>query len=120
MSNINKLIKHLLPEKQLSDAFGNSLVLALSGGFQDAYTYNCRDKVFSNAQTGNVVLMSQNFMEGNWLAGMRYLFPLFAFAFAIGAGLGGIMTGVYGNHVIWVSCILLLISCIFMSLYKIK
>lgn len=42
------------------------IFLALSGGFQDAYTYNCRDEVFSNAQTGNVVLMSQHFMEGRW------------------------------------------------------
>ena len=48
----------LLSEKQMSEAFINSIFLALSGGFQDAYTYNTRDKVFSNAQTGNVVLMA--------------------------------------------------------------
>ncbi len=48
----------------------------LSGGFQDAYTYNTRNEVFSNAQTGNVVLMSQNFMTGKWEAGLKYLFPL--------------------------------------------
>ena len=40
----------------------NSEFLALSGGFQDAYTYNARNEVFCNAQTGNVVLMSQHFM----------------------------------------------------------
>ena len=45
-------------------------------GFQDAYTYNTRNEVFSNAQTGNVVLMSQNFMTGKWEAGLKYLFPL--------------------------------------------
>ena len=50
---------------QMSETFLNSAVLAVSGGFQDAYTYFTRDKVFSNAQTGNVVLMSQNFMTGN-------------------------------------------------------
>ena len=38
----------------------------MSGGFQDAYTYFTRDEVFSNAQTGNVVLMSHNFMTGQW------------------------------------------------------
>ena len=42
--------------KQMSEAFINSAFLALSGGFQDAYTYNTRNEVFSNAQTGNVVL----------------------------------------------------------------
>ena len=64
-------IKHLLSEKQMSEAFVNSVFLALSGGFQDAYTYNTRNEVFSNAQTGNVVLMSQNFMTGKWEAGLK-------------------------------------------------
>ena len=59
------------------------MFLALSGGFQDAYTYNCRDEVFSNAQTGNVVLMSQNFLEGNFTAGLRYLFPILFFAMGV-------------------------------------
>lgn len=58
-------------------------ILCISGGFQDAYTYNCRDKVFANAQTGNMVLMGQNFAMGNWYQGMRYLFPVFAFAVGI-------------------------------------
>lgn len=69
-------VGRLLSENQMSEAFINSMFLALSGGFQDAYTYNCRDEVFSNAQTGNVVLMSQNFLEGNFTAGLRYLFPI--------------------------------------------
>ena len=64
------LVGRLLSENQMSEAFINSMFLALSGGFQDAYTYNCRDEVFSNAQTGNVVLMSQNFLEGNFTAGL--------------------------------------------------
>ena len=45
---------------QTSETFLLSAILALSGGFQDAYTYNVRNGVFSNAQTGNVVLMSQH------------------------------------------------------------
>ena len=64
----------------MSEAFINNAFLALSGGFQDAYTYNTRNEVFSNAQTGNVVLMSQNLMTGNWQKGLRYLVPLLAFA----------------------------------------
>ena len=65
---------------QMSEAFITSVFLALSGGFQDAYTYNVRNKVFSNAQTGNVVLMSQHFMLGEWQRGLHYLIPLLAFA----------------------------------------
>ena len=65
---------------QMSEAFITSVFLALSGGFQDAYTYFTRDEVFSNAQTGNVVLMSQHFMLGEWQRGLHYLIPLLAFA----------------------------------------
>ncbi len=73
----DKLIRK---EKQMSEAFITSAFLALSGGFQDAYTYNTRNEVFANAQTGNVVLMSQHFMKGAWMEGIRYLLPLIAFA----------------------------------------
>lgn len=68
---------------QMSESFLNSAVLAVSGGFQDAYTYFARDKVFSNAQTGNVVLMSQEFMMGNFIGGIKYLLPFLAFGFGV-------------------------------------
>lgn len=73
----------LLFRQQMSDAFVNSVFLTLSGGFWDAYTFNTRDGVFSNAQTGNVVLMSQHFMSGEWYDGLRYLLPLIAFAMGV-------------------------------------
>lgn len=72
-----------LPENQMSEAFINSVFLALSGGLQDAYTYNTREGVFSNAQTGNVVLMSQYIMMGEWKTALCYLFPLVAFALGV-------------------------------------
>ena len=68
---------------QTSETFLLSALLALSGGFQDAYTYNVRDEVFSNAQTGNVVLMSQYFMMGQWKVSLSYLFPILAFAMGV-------------------------------------
>lgn len=77
------LVRCLLPENQMSEAFINSMFLALSGGLQDAYTYNCRGGVFSNAQTGNVVLMSQNLMAGNWMAGLKFFIPLLAFTLGV-------------------------------------
>ena len=75
MENNNKL--------QTSESFILCCVLALSGGFQDAYTYNVRDYVFSNAQTGNIVLMSQYFMSGEFMTAVRYLFPIIAFALGV-------------------------------------
>ena len=72
-----------LPQNQMSEAFINNAVLALSGGFQDAYTYNTREGVFSNAQTGNVVLMSQSFMSGEWMTMLHYLIPVIAFVLGV-------------------------------------
>jgi len=68
---------------QTSESFRLSALLSFSGGLQDAYTYNVRDKVFANAQTGNVVLMSQNFMQGNIMQGFHYMCPLLSFALGI-------------------------------------
>ena len=68
---------------QTSESFRLSALLSLSGGFQDAYTYNVRGHVFANAQTGNVVLMSQSLMQGDLAGAARYMLPLLAF----GAGI---------------------------------
>ena len=66
--------------KQASDSLLVGVLLSASGGLQDAYTYNIRDEVFANAQTGNIVLLGQNLMLGNWEIALRYLLPLLAFA----------------------------------------
>ncbi len=55
------------------------VLLAFSGGFQDAYTYIVRDHVFANAQTGNVVLMSTHLLSGNFSTSVGYLLPILAF-----------------------------------------
>ena len=68
---------------QTSETFVLSAILAMSGGFQDAYTYNVRKEVFSNAQTGNIVLMSQHIMMGELMKGLSYLFPVVAFALGV-------------------------------------
>lgn len=60
-------------------------LLTLSGGLQDAYTYFSRGHVFANAQTGNIVLLSQGLFSGNLLQAARYLFPLLAFALGVAA-----------------------------------
>ena len=72
-----------LPQNQMSEAFTNNAILALSGGLQDAYTYNTREGVFSNAQTGNVVLMSQSLMSGEWMNMLHYLIPVIAFTLGV-------------------------------------
>lgn len=66
-----------------SESFLLSALLSFSGGLQDAYTYIVRGKVFANAQTGNVVLMSQNLMCGQWRQGLYYLCPLLSFSLGV-------------------------------------
>ncbi len=65
--------------KQMSEYMILGVVLTLAGGFQDAYSYNCRGQVFANAQTGNIVLLGQNIASGNFQNALHYLFPLLAF-----------------------------------------
>ena len=59
------------------------MLLAVSGGFMDAYSYLLRDRVFANAQTGNILLFGVNLSEGNIAAAARYFFPVFSFAAGI-------------------------------------
>lgn len=77
---LNRIAGRLAFKGQMSESLVLSLLLSLSGGFQDAYTYVMRGHVFANAQTGNIVLMSSGFISGEWMSGLRYLLPVSAFA----------------------------------------
>ena len=68
---------------QMSESFLTAVFLSLSGGLQDAYTYIYRGEVFANAQTGNIVLLSQSLVERKWSTVIHYLIPLGFFAMGI-------------------------------------
>ena len=70
---------------QMSDSMLTAFFIILSGGLQDAYTYCCRGKVFANAQTGNIVLMSQSLFEGDFARFAHYFIPVLAFALGVAA-----------------------------------
>lgn len=70
-------------EKQMSESFLTAVFLTLSGGLQDAYTYLCRDGVFANAQTGNIVRMSAFLFSGEISESLLFLIPLLSFAAGI-------------------------------------
>lgn len=70
-------------QKQISESLQLGIILALSGGFMDAYSYVCRGKVFANAQTGNILLCGVHLSEGNWQLALRYLCPIIAFALGL-------------------------------------
>ena len=60
-----------------------TLFLTLAGGFQDAYSYNCRDHVFANAQTGNMLLFGVNAAGGDFAEAMKYFWPVITFTVGI-------------------------------------
>lgn len=68
---------------QTSESIRLGILLALSGGFMDAYSYLERGRVFANAQTGNMLLVGVNLAEGNFRAMLNYLLPVLAFALGI-------------------------------------
>lgn len=70
-------------EQQMSETFRLGVLLAVCGGFLDAYTYICRGKVFANAQTGNMVLLGLNLVQGQVAKAMTYVIPIVAFALGI-------------------------------------
>ncbi len=83
MVNLQKFRNFITKQNQMSDAFFINLILLFSGGFQDAYTYVVRGKVFANAQTGNLVLMSTHLLAGKWALGLKYMFPIVSFMLGI-------------------------------------
>lgn len=78
-----RLIGTHSPHGQMSEAFLTAIFLSMSGGLQDAYTYLFRGGVFANAQTGNIVLLSVNLLNGNTGQAVRYLIPVFFFALGV-------------------------------------
>ena len=72
-----------MKEIQTSETIRLGIILALSGGFMDAYSYICRGQVFANAQTGNMLLFGVHLSSGNWPMALHYATPVFAFAMGI-------------------------------------
>ena len=72
-----------MSKNQTSETIELGIVLALSGGFMDAYSYICRGKVFANAQTGNMLLLGIKLTKGEFNLAFKYLLPVIAFSLGI-------------------------------------
>ncbi|CAE6688153.1 YoaK family protein [Paraburkholderia domus] len=60
-----------------------AMLLTLSGGFLDAFTYVGHGGVFANTMTGNVALLGIQIAAGQWAQAARHIPPLIAFVFAV-------------------------------------
>lgn len=59
------------------------MILALVGGFLDAYTYIGRGGVFCNAQTGNIILVGVYAGLGKWDSALVHIPPILAFMLGV-------------------------------------
>lgn len=69
--------------ERVSESFGLGALLALVGGFLDAYTYCTRDGVFANSQTGNMALLGISLMAREWDVVLNYFIPIVAYALGV-------------------------------------
>lgn len=76
-------VQHMSRAKQESESIELAILLALSGGIMDAYSYLVRDHVFANAQTGNMLLFGVNLATGDWAQCLHYAVPVVCFAAGI-------------------------------------
>lgn len=74
-------------QKKIPSLSSNSVrlaaLLAMVGGFLDAYTFISRDGVFANAQTGNIVLFAIKAACGEWKGSFLYIPPILAFILGV-------------------------------------
>lgn len=68
---------------QTSESIKLGAILALAGGFMDAYSYIGRGGVFANAETGNIVLLAISIGNRNPGDAVRYIFQIASFAVGV-------------------------------------
>lgn len=80
---ILKMKQYLLGKYNISETVLLTLILSLVGGFTDAHTFSLRGGVLANAQTGNIVRMSNSIAEANWEKVLFYMIPILAFSIGV-------------------------------------
>lgn len=68
---------------EMSESYIVAVMLTITGGYLDSYTYITRDGVFANAQTGNIVLFGINLANGLYKTAFRYSIPLISFVIGV-------------------------------------
>ena len=106
----------MVKSERVSESFRLGTILALTGGFLDAYSYFVRGGVFANAETGNIVLMGINAANGEWMKVLQYAVPVVSFAAGVYAAER--IREKVGNHpkihwkegVLWAEILLVIIA----------
>jgi uncharacterized membrane protein YoaK (UPF0700 family) len=81
--SLKKNIGEIYLQSAIHDSVPFGVLLAIVGGFLDAYTFIGRGGVFANAQTGNIVLLGVYAAQGDWEQALVHLPPILAFAMGV-------------------------------------
>lgn len=76
--NIISKSRILHSNHKIHDSVRLGILLAIVGGFLDAYTFVGRDGVFANAQTGNIVLLGTCAANGQFKEALLHIPPILA------------------------------------------
>ena len=71
------------PDQRGSRTLVTAVLLTLTGGYLDAYTYFVRGKVFANAQTGNIIKLGIYAAQGDFHRCLDFLFPILSFCLGV-------------------------------------
>lgn len=74
---VNKKVR-LHSNHKIHESVRVGILLAIVGGFLDAYTFVGRDGVFANAQTGNIVLLGTCAANGQFKEALLHIPPILA------------------------------------------
>jgi uncharacterized membrane protein YoaK (UPF0700 family) len=69
--------------KVTAESLRLGVLLAIVGGFLDAYTFICRGGVFANAETGNIVLVALGITNRNYKNALMAAIPIVAFVIGV-------------------------------------
>ena len=78
-----KIKDNLFKNKITGESLRLGIILALVGGFLDAYTYIGEGHVFANAQTGNIVLIAVSLSKGDLYRAIISFLPVIAFVLGV-------------------------------------
>lgn len=77
-------IRKKIPSHEItSESLRLGVLLAIVGGFLDAYTFICRGGVFANAETGNIVLVALGIANRNYKSVFMAALPILAFVIGV-------------------------------------
>ena len=68
---------------QRSDGLAVGVLLTLTGGFLESYSFITRDEVLANCQSGNLVLSAMYAFQGQWSLALRWFAPVVAFVIGV-------------------------------------